>query len=67
MSMFSNNERRGFEEASLRPQALYRGTIDAENLISVCTRKLEQDPTHMKALFIRASSLLKKGLSKQAI
>ncbi len=32
-----------------------------DNLIYVCTEKLEQNPDHAKALFIRASSLMKKG------
>lgn len=32
-----------------------------EKLISVCTRKLESEPNNRKALFIRASSFLKKG------
>jgi hypothetical protein len=33
----------------------------------VCSRKLEGDPNHKKALFIRASSYLKKDLLEKAI
>ena len=36
-------------------------------LIDVCTKKLQGDPTHRKALFIRSSSLLKRGFLKEAI
>ena len=32
-----------------------------EKLIAVCSRKLEQEPSNRKALFIRASSYMKKG------
>lgn len=32
-----------------------------EKLIAVCSRKLDQEPSNRKALFIRASSYLKKG------
>ena len=41
--------------------------LDVDNLISVCTKKLQEDPTHKKALFIRASSFLKKGRFAEAI
>ena len=36
-------------------------------MIKVCTKKLNEDPNHKKALFIRASSLLKKGLFQESI
>ena len=42
-------------------------TLDADNLISVCSKKLESDPTHKKALFLRASNYLKNGNLNQAI
>jgi Flp pilus assembly protein TadD len=38
-----------------------------DNLIAVCTKKLQEDGTHKKALFIRASSFLKKGRFGEAI
>ena len=47
--------------------AVYRQALDVENLISVCTKKLNEDPNHKKALFIRGSSFLKKGMLEQAI
>lgn len=30
----------------LMPPKIYRQTLDADNLISVCTKKLEKDPQH---------------------
>ena len=42
-------------------------TLDVDNLISVCSKKLDNNPKHKKALFIRASSQLKKGNYTQAI
>ena len=44
----------------IRPPNIYRQTLDVDNLIQVCSKKLQEDPYHKKALFIRASSLLKK-------
>lgn len=42
-------------------------TMDFQSLIEMCSRKLEQDPTHKKALLLRASSLIKKGDLKLAL
>jgi tetratricopeptide (TPR) repeat protein len=50
-----------------RPPNVYRQTLDVDNLITVCTKKLQEDPTHKKGLFIRSSSLLKKGRFAEAI
>ena len=36
-------------------------TMDYQSLIDMCSKKLEQDPYHKKALLLRASSLIKKG------
>lgn len=36
-------------------------TMDFQSLIDMCTKKLEEDPLHKKALLLRASSLIKKG------
>ncbi len=35
--------------------------LDLDNLIKVCSAKLEDDETHYKALFLRASSYAKQG------
>lgn len=35
--------------------------LDYQSLIEMCTKKLEEDPNHKKALLLRASSLVKKG------
>jgi hypothetical protein len=32
---------------------------DLQHLIEVCTKKLEQEPKHLKALLLRASSYIK--------
>lgn len=49
------------------PGKNFRSGINIENLIAICSKKLEADPNHQKALFIRASSFLKKGLYIDAI
>lgn len=41
--------------------------MNVDSMIKVCTKKLQEDPNHKKALFIRASSLLKKEMFKEAI
>jgi hypothetical protein len=41
--------------------------LNVDNLINVCSKKLGDDPMHKKALFIRASSYLKKNCLKEAI
>ena len=41
--------------------------MNVDNLIAVCTKKLKEGPNHRKALFIRASSYLKKGLFQPSI
>jgi len=51
----------------LRPPNIYRQTLDVDNLIAVCSKKLIDDPTHKKALFIRASSYLKKQRFEESI
>lgn len=42
-------------------------TMDFQSLIDMCSKKLEQDPQHKKALLLRASSLIKKGDLKKAL
>ena len=49
-----------------QPQ-LYRNQINIDNLINICTLKLKSNPTHKKALFIRASSYMKKNQYIDAI
>lgn len=42
--------------------------MDVDNLITViCSKKLKLDPENKKAIFIRASSYLKKNMYKLAI
>jgi len=45
----------------------YRKTADVDNLITICTKKLDEEPKHKKALFIRASSYMKKGMYDETI
>jgi len=35
--------------------------MDIQNLIDMCSKKLDQDPKHKKALLLRASSYIKKN------
>jgi len=49
-------------EVLTRPPNVYRQTLNVDSMIKVCTKKLQEDPNHKKALFIRASSFLKKGM-----
>ena len=51
----------------LRGPTMFRQELDVALLIDVCSKKLQEDPQHKKALFIRSSSLLKKGFLKEAI
>ena len=44
-----------------------KANMDNQSLIDMCTKKLEQDPHHKKALILRASSLIKKGDLKLAL
>ncbi len=46
---------------------LYRNQINIDNLINICTLKLKSNPNHKKALFIRASSYMKKKQYLDAI
>jgi len=57
----STNEKYSIKEetdsANSKPQA----NIELQSLIDMCTKKLEQDPNHKKALLLRASSYIKKN------
>ena len=53
--------------ASHRRIASQRQSLDLDNLIAVCSHKLTSNVGHKKALFIRASSYMKKGMHKEAI
>ena len=46
---------------------LYRNQINIDNLINMCTLKLKTNSKHKKALFIRASSYMKKSQYLDAI
>ena len=45
------------ESSSYRSQS----NMDIQSLIDMCTKKLEQDPNHRKALLLRASSYIKQS------
>jgi hypothetical protein len=38
-----------------------QSNMDIQSLIDMCSKKLEQEPNHKKALLLRASSYIKKG------
>mmetsp|Transcript_5066 Transcript_5066/g.7646 ORF Transcript_5066/g.7646 Transcript_5066/m.7646 type:complete len:121 (+) Transcript_5066:183-545(+) len=63
-AMMTNYER---SEILTRPPNLYRQTLNVDNLIAVCSKKLLEDANHRKALFIRASSYLKKEMFQESI
>ncbi|CAM6001515.1 unnamed protein product [Sphagnum balticum] len=46
---------------------LYGHKINIDNLISICSSKLTVNSSHKKALFIRASSYMKKKMYDEAI
>ena len=46
---------------------LYGHKINIDNLINICTAKLSVNPAHKKALFIRATSFMKKKMFEEAI
>lgn len=46
---------------------LYSHKINIDSLINICTSRLEINPSHRKALFIRASSYMKKRMFEEAI
>lgn len=62
---------RSFESDSLastkESARLYSHKINLDSLISICTQRLAINVHHKKALFIRASSYMKKKLFEEAI
>lgn len=52
------------EEARKSPNRVlyFRRNADYDRLIEVCSRKLAENPRNVRALLIRASSTLKKGV-----
>jgi len=56
------------EEARKSPNRMlyFRRNADYDRLIEVCSRKLSENPRNVRALLIRASSTLKKGMSAAA-
>lgn len=49
------------------PKVHPKSNINLENLIQICSKKIAQNPRHKKALYIRASSLVKKQQFATAI
>ena len=45
---------------------LYGHKINIDNLINICTAKLSLNPSHKKAIFIRATSFMKKKMLLQS-
>ena len=44
-----------------------RAPADMDEIIDACTRKLQQAPNHLKALFLRGSAYYKKRAYDEAI
>jgi hypothetical protein len=51
------NRKDSISSANLKSQS----NKDIQSLIDMCTKKLEQEPNHKKALLLRASSYIKKN------
>jgi hypothetical protein len=54
---YDNNENYSKTEKSTKTQS----RMDMQSLVEMCTRKLEIDPIHKKALLLRASSFIKNN------
>jgi hypothetical protein len=50
------------ESGYYHPKVMHRPSINLDNLIQICSKRILKDPTHKKALYIRASSFVKKDL-----
>jgi hypothetical protein len=46
---------------------IYGHKINIDHLIQICTLKLENNSKHKKALYIRASSYMKKKMYNESI
>jgi tetratricopeptide (TPR) repeat protein len=57
----------GEDNPKERNNQLYGHKINIDNLVSICTAKLAVNPLHKKALFIRATSFMKKKMFEEAI
>ena len=55
------------KEIHHRRLASQRPALDYDSLITACTTKLELNSNHKKALFLRASTYMKKGLYKMPL
>lgn len=71
--VFNRAHRKDFidkeEEARKSPNRnlYFRRAADYDRLIEVCSRKLSENPRHIRALLIRASSYLKKGTCRVVV
>lgn len=65
--MDAMQRRRVLQQENRNDHRPYRMNNDVDNLIKICTRKIALDIHHPKALFIRASSYMKKGLYEETI
>lgn len=64
-----SKERHCQEEVSdeINNEKIYGHKININHLIEICSLKLSSNPKHKKALYIRASSYMKKKMYKDAI
>ena len=61
------DRRRRMQEPGRPDYRRFKYSTDLENTISICSKKLNKDPGHQRALYLRASAYLKKGLIQEAI
>ncbi len=55
------NKENKFIRKTFEPKISKTQQTDIQNLINICSQKLDKDPSHKKALIIRASSYIKKN------
>ena len=61
------DRRRRMQEPGRPDYRRYKYSTDLENTISICSNKLIKDPSHQRALYLRASAYLKRGALNEAL
>jgi hypothetical protein len=59
--MKNENQKAAYRDESESNSYRSQSNMDMQSLIDMCSKKLEQEPTHKKALLLRASSYIKKN------
>lgn len=59
--MENKKESNSYTNTGLATKGKAQSNKDIQSLIDMCSKKLEQEPNHKKALLLRASSYIKKN------